>query len=275
LVDEAFGRGNRADAATRRPVLLGRNNRARAATTIANVHRDGTALRTRAHGRSSIALEARSRAGVGIHGESERSTGVQGVTVFGNGVDGMSFAVGSVGVFGNSVHGFGVRGDSFDQIGVIGESHDGKGVVGANVSESSPAVQGWAQAGQTGVQGISTTAGDLTEPTAPRLTGVVGACDAAGGTGVLARSRRGTALRVEGTISLTSGGLATIPSGARTVTVTPGFSLTADTKILCTQQQDPGGGASVQYVDHDERAFTAHLTAPAQRNTTLAWLVIS
>jgi hypothetical protein len=87
----------------------------------------------------------------------------------------------------------------------------------------------------------------------------------------------GTALRAQGPVRFSTSGLATIPSGSRSVIVTPGVDITASSKVLATLQTSPGGTTAIQRVTRNATAnnFTVWLTANATANTIVAWFVIS
>jgi hypothetical protein len=147
-------------------------------------------------------------------------------------------------------------------------------VQGGNVSETDPAVLGWAQNGQTGVMGLSTTFDDFDEVGSPTDVGVFGVCDRAGGRGVLARSRNGLALQTRGRSKLSTSGIAMVPSGASEVTITPGFRVVTSAKIFATFRTDPGD-AGIRWIEVDATAdtFTIHFTAAVPTDSAVAWVL--
>ena len=133
-----------------------------------------------------------------MHGLSQAADGVHGESVFGIGVSGHSIEPGSTAVSGDSTDGVGVQGGSHGGVGVRGNSQFNVAVQGGNVSETEPAIQGWAQNGQTGVMGRSTAFDEFDPIASPAHVGVFGVADRPGGRGVLARSRDGRAIQASG-----------------------------------------------------------------------------
>jgi hypothetical protein len=255
------------------PILLGTANQARRTTSIANPDADETTLRVRARGSAGIALDGRCERGTALHGLSTHGNGVSGETVFGTAVSGLAIEPGSYAVSGNSNAGVGVQGGSDSGVGVQGNCAFGVAVEGANVSETSPAVRGWAQNGQTGVAGLSTApGGDVVA--SPTGVGVFGACDDAAGRGVLARSTDGLALETDGRVRFSTSGVATVPAGSSQVLVTPAFEVTSSAKVLAMPRSDPGT-ASVRWVEPDAaaNAFTIHMSGNVTSDTVVAWFV--
>jgi hypothetical protein len=158
-------------------------------------------------------------------------------------------------------------------VGVQGNARDGVAVQGANVSDVSPAVQGWAQGGQTGVMGSSTTLDAPNEVASPRNVGVFGVADGADGRGVLARSRDGIALETKGRVRFTTAGTTSIAAGASAASTTPRFVVTDATKVVAMPQSDPGSGVSVRWVEVDAaaNAITFHLSSAAATDSVIAW----
>lgn len=149
----ARGAAAPAAAADGDPVRLGRRNVASSTTRIVDTTASSTAIRARASGPGAIGLQGVSVEGTGVHGLSRDANGVQGESVFGVGVSGHSIEPGSTAVSGDSTSGVGVQGGSHGGVGVQGNSQFSVAVRGGNVSETDPAIQGWAQNGQTGVMG--------------------------------------------------------------------------------------------------------------------------
>ena len=272
----AHGPSHAAAAADGGPVLLGRLNEEESSTRIVNTTRSSTALVARAAGPGAIGLEGVSAAGSGVHGLSRDGNGVNGESVFGVGVSGHSIQPGSTAVSGDSTDGVGVQGGSHGGVGVQGNSQFGVAVRGGNVSETEPAIDGWAQNGQTGVMGRSTSFDEFDPIKSPGHVGVFGVSDRPGGRGVLARSRKGRALQANGRVRFSTSGVATVPVGASKVTVTPTFRVVTSAKVLATPQRDPGRGAAVRFVSIDSaaNAFTVHLTRPVADPTPVAWFVL-
>jgi hypothetical protein len=255
-------------------VRLGRLNRATAPTRL--VAEAETALLARVSASGAVALDGISPTGTGVHGISRDGNGVSGESVFGTGVSGHSIEPGSAAVSGDSTSGVGVQGGSHDDVGVQGTSQYGVAVRGANISDTAPAVQGWAQNAQTGVMGRSGPLDDLGSIPSPKLVGVFGVADAAGGTGVLARSREGLALHARGRVRFTTSGLVTIVAGASQAVVTPAFRIGGSAMVIATPQGDPGNAATVRFVavDPEADAFTIHMSAAVAVATPVAWFLL-
>ena len=135
----------------------------------------------RGHSASGYGLNGASRSSWGVRGQSDTGDRVSGDSVGGYGVQGstrrrhprreqglrrLRREQATAGIFGKStglgsgVHGTsttaeGVYGISDSGQGVHGGSKSGIGVFGGTTSSRLPAVQGWARAGNTGVQGFS------------------------------------------------------------------------------------------------------------------------
>ena len=265
-----------AAAADGDPVRLGRRNVASSTTRIVDTTDSSTAVRARASGRGAIGLEGVSDRGTGVHGLSHDANGVHGESVFGAGVSGHSIEPGSTAISGDSADGVGVQGGSHGGVGVRGNSQFNVAVQGGNVSETEPAIQGWAQNGQTGVMGRSTAFDEFDPIDSPLHVGVFGVADRSDGRGVLARSRDGRALQANGRVRFSTSGVATIPAGASEVIVTPAFRVVSSAKVLATAQGDAGSLTTVRFVTIDPAAdtFTVHMTEPVTASTTVAWFVL-
>jgi len=259
-----------AQASNGEPVRLGQDNTESLQTSIHNTKVDGVGLRVTARGASSIAMDARSP-NVAVRAEGVQGAGVHGISESGDGVVGQSeFAAGVNGV---SFHGFGVVGDGHLLAGVVGNSRFDSGVVGGNFAPDKPAVLGWAQNGSTGVQGFS--AGPDTSPPAAANTGVHGVCDAPDGTGVLAQSTHGVALRVAGRAVFHESGVHAIPAKATSVTKTD-IPLTTASLVLATLQQHQRGLHIEAVVpDPATNSFTVYLNRQARAGSRVAWLVVN
>jgi hypothetical protein len=189
--------------------------------------------------------------------------------------------------------------------GLKAEGNTGGYGVDADTQAALPAIRAAANGDSTGVQGYS---GPGSPPAAPTKTGVYGYAaqdanargvtgqttagrginglattgrgvhgQATSGTGVYATATTGTALRAVGPVRFSSAGLATIPSGSKSVTVNPGLDITGSSKVLTTLQTNPGGTTTIQRIARNTVAntFTIWLTANAAANTIVAWFLIS
>jgi hypothetical protein len=180
-----------------------------------------------------------------------------------------------------------VRGQSFAVSGaargVLGQvaSPDGTGVTGFN----GPAASLPPPLARTGVYGFSATGttafgvvGQSTNGQGVRgvVTSGIGVRGVASTTGTGGRfdSASGLALHTVGRLRLEKAvGIASIASGTKTVTVTPGTDLTATTVVLATLRGDPGGTTAVQRVAIDTVAntFSIILTANATSAVAVSW----
>lgn len=257
-------------------------------------------------------VDTSSGGGHGAYGRSENGTGVQGITLgYGqsgvNGVD--SSTDGGIGVYGTSTWGTGVKGTSVHAAGVIGTSSEvlqsgvvGQGTGGAiGVSGSSDTLygvfgvtQGDAQAAVRG-HDQSSGGGNGVSGVSDNGTGVSGLCVTSGqsgvfgkdtstggghgvygtstnGVGVLAESSSGTALSVQGVVSFSRSGVATVPAGKATLKVDVD-GLTTSSLVLATVQQLEKGvhlAAAVPAAG----SFTIYLTAASTNPLNVAWFVI-
>jgi hypothetical protein len=138
--------------------------------------------------------------------------------------------------------------------GVTGESVRGTGVQGIAHS-----------AGTSGVYGVNSSTG----------AGVTGQSDGPDGIGVLARSSAGTALRVQGKLSLGRSGILRIPAGHRSFTQT-GVNLSPNSMIVATVQRFRRD-VWIMAADPDavSDAFTVTLNRAPRRQTPVAWFVLN
>jgi hypothetical protein len=168
---------------------------------------------------------------------SDHGTGLTGHThTRGNsGVAGIDFSrtAGARGVYGETRHGYGVLGVGFG---------GGNGVGGH--SDTS---------GHSAVFGVDS---------APR-----------GGTAILGQSRHGLALHAEGKVKFsTSSGVATVPSGQRTVTIQVG-GMRASGKVFVTIQQ-PQSGVHIEGAEPGEESFKLTLSKNPPAPLRVAWFVL-
>ena len=215
---------------------------------------------------------------------------------------------GSRGVWGRSNGGYGVYGSAGTGTGVRGVSTSGIGVRSSSASSVQPALSAQSSGHNTAVFGFSGTSGLLPPPATPARTGVYGyAVQDASSKGVYGRSgaglgvygqassgsglrgyatsgraisaeaTTGIALHAKGRVQLEqSSGSATIAAGTKTKMVSPGFDLTATSKVLVTLNGNPGGTTVLQRVAINATAnsFTVVLSAVAANNTRFSWLVL-
>jgi hypothetical protein len=253
-----------------------------------------------------------SSSAAGVLGESGSSHGVSGKGSTGYGVYGTSTSQAGVygdsanhpGVVGHSDNSIGVSGSSPNGTGVYGSSGLGPGVSGYSNATNRAGAVGQSGGDSTGVLGVSGSP----VPDAPAKTGVFGEADqdatakgvwgksaagrgvygeASNGQGVRGYSasgaalygstsgaKAGYALRTDGRVRFDkSAGLATVTSGHKTVTVTPGIDLTSTSAVVATLQGNPSGTIAVQAVAVDPSAdtFTIYLNATAASDLKVAW----
>jgi hypothetical protein len=249
----ALGRPSTVRAAD---VVLGSDNTATAKTSITN------------NANSNTVLEAVSSAGGGS------GTAISGVST-----------AGGVGVAGSS-NSTGVRGDGSDGgTGVLGTSASGLGAYGLT-SGSGPASAGHTYGNGTAVMGFSTNDGNLPLPTAKSKTGVYGHAtvdaDSRGvwgrsnaGVGVFGEATTGFALRTDGRIRIDKvSGVATIPAGAKTVTVNPGVTVPTSAFVMLTPMVSIASRALWFTLDTANNRFTIRMNTARSSATKVAWLLI-
>lgn len=144
------------------------------------------------------------------------------------------------------------EGSSASGFAVVGTSTSSRGVHGT--SSSDIGVNGDSQTG-VGVNGFSSSG-----------TGVV----ASGGNG-------GFALWTIGRVKIGTSGVATIPSGSTSTTVTPGRDVTAGSFVLLTPRADIGSRAlwyEVTATDIANDTFRIRIGSSRTRPTKVAWLLL-
>lgn len=224
---------------------------------------------------SARAVDARSESGWGVYGRSDTSHGVHGS------------GQGSVGV--------GVYGESSAGQGVHGTSTSGIGAGGVSRAVDRPAVFGHSQGDSTGMLAFSAGLGS-TLPAAKPKTGLYAEAtqdgtsrgvwgrsnrgqgvrgQATGGVGVYATATTGFALRTSGRLKVDKvSGVASIPAGATSVTVSPGVDVTDSSFVLLTPMVNLGGRDL--WVSLDPSADTVTIRISTQRGsvTKVAWLLL-
>jgi hypothetical protein len=188
--------------------------------------------------------------------------------------------------------------NSRDVLRVVSTGHDGVALRAHSTGASGTAIHGHgtigvhASGGRYGV-GVEAHSRDGVAIDARSVTGT-GLLSLVEGDqpAVWAHSRKGSALRgvtdEEGIALETFGpvqfngscGVLTIPAGSRSVTLSYGYRITRDTKVLATLMGNPGGTTTIQRVSKragpvGTGSFTIHLTAAAIRDVTVVFFVIS
>jgi hypothetical protein len=217
----------------------------------------------------------------GYHGGA--GEGVRGESAEGQGVSGLALAPATevYGVYGNTVSPAGRA-----MFGRSTAATGGTGVFGQADSPTGVGVRGLAWDGDaatgkygTGVLGFAGVHAKASFPAARSNTGVYGFSPA--GTGVLARSTTGYALRAEGRVKLDGcSGVAQIAAGQKSIVVVPGVNLIAQqpptgSAVVATLQGSAGGTTTVHRVTLDPamNTFTIWLTANATQDVVVAWHV--
>lgn len=104
------------------------------------------------------------------------------------------------------------------------------------------------------------------------MAGVAGTAFGPGQTAVFAHNPGGTALQVEGGISITCGGTGVVPRGAREVEVSDA-TITPNSVVVATLTGDPGNrGATLQHVTVTQGSLRVVLTAPPNEDTPFNYL---
>ena len=240
--------------------------------------------------------------GYGVSGSTSNSTDPR-CGVFGRGGlhdDGHGHVGGNIGVCGSG--GTGVYGSASNKNGVFGltPSNTASGVYGQNdgsgngVEGSAPngtglfgdgTIGGYAQGSITGFKGVSLGAGDGVDGTANNSccsavyglnngtgNGVAGKAD--GGTGVLASSTGGIALKVDGKAQFSRSGKATVAAGQSSIVV-QNVALTSKSLVLATPQKSVAG----VFVQGAVPNVSAHTVTISLSNTVgasypVAWMVV-
>ncbi|HEX6127628.1 MAG TPA: hypothetical protein VF071_01250 [Candidatus Limnocylindria bacterium] len=164
-----------------------------------------------------------------------------------------STSSGGVGLYGNSVAG------STTGTGVYGNG-SGWGVIGhgkvAGVAGQST--------GGVGVRGNALGTGDV--------RGVHG--NSYYGVGLFGTSTEGYALRAEGRTKLSTSGVATIPAGSTSVTVTPNVNVTNGSFVLLTPRANIGSRGLWYTVQASADTFRIRMSKSRSKNTKVAWLLL-
>jgi hypothetical protein len=205
--------------------------------------------------------------GAGGMADGYKVAGVHGVNDISSGYGVWGESKSGSGVYGSSQDGTGVTGFTDKGYGVYAESGgnaEDVGVFGAAAIGGMAGVYGFCQTG-VGVIGLSS------------VVGVSGTTTSSGGVGVRADAQGisgAAALQVSGPAEFSRSGLATIPRGSKSVTVT-GVSLTATSLVLATAQV-----AAKQYVqsavpDITGSQFVIKLNAATTADLPVAWFVVN
>jgi hypothetical protein len=207
-----------------------------------------------------------------------------GVAIWGSGVQG---------VVGTSGPGPGVQGGSTSSHGVYGQSVSGRGVFGISASDTLAGIEGRNTNGNTAVMGYSGASapfGGLS------MTGVYGRADqGASSRGVVGDSPAGQGVRGETTTGTAlygtadsgyairgSGrlrfdrvsGVARIPAGSTSVTVTPGINVVSSSFAFLTPKTNIGTRSLWFTTNATADTLTIHISASRSGGTFVAWLLV-
>lgn len=149
-----------------------------------------------------------------------------------------------------------------------GVSSSGTGVVG--VSTSFYGVQAISNTG-SGV-GAFSTSGMGVYGASGSHRGVWGFSDT--GTGLFGSCGTGLALRAEGRIKFSTSGVANIPAGSSSKTVTPGVNVSSGSFVLLTPKANIGGRALWFTTNASANTFRIRMSSPRSSGTRVAWLLL-
>jgi hypothetical protein len=179
--------------------------------------------------------------GTAVWGQAPKAggVGVKGVAISGTAVVATSST--GRGVWGTSTSHRGVQGNSDSSFGVYGRSESSHGVHGSAPSASGTGVYGESSAG-VGVFGISST---------------------------------GYAIKSSGRVRFDKiSGVASIPAGATSVTITPGVDVTADSFALLTAKSNIGSRSLYFSTDATNNRITIRISSSRTSATSIAWLLL-
>ena len=252
------------------------------------VHGYGTAYGVKGEAPSETGVHGVSGSGTGVHGQSSSGIGVEATSANGRGMraTGHTFGVEAIGNAGPGLQGHSNAspGPSVKSTGVLGTAFQGATGVAGHVGPppsgypADTGVYGYSatDANSRGVHGHS-TAGRGVFGQASSGTGVRGyATSGMAGYFLSANPTTGTALRATGRVKFDQcAGIATIASGTKSVSVTPGIDLASTSAVVATLMGSAGGTTNVHRVSVNATAdtFTIYLTANTTAAVKVAWHV--
>jgi hypothetical protein len=264
----ALGRATPSRAADGQTVVIGGTFSATKTTQISNMT---TADRVfRAVSQQGVAVSAKTVGNVAVFAESEASNAVRGISQSGSGVGGISTTGNGVG--GLSTAGMGVNGVSFatNKAGVAGSSTgNATGVLGSS-GPTPPAAKG-----KTGVYGhaVQDSSSRGVWGRSNSGQGVFG--EATTGVGVSCAATTGYALQINGRLRVGRvSGVASIPAGAKSVTVTPDVAIATNSFVLLTPKANIASRALWFTTDAAANTFTIRMSSSRTSTTAVAWLLI-
>ncbi|HEX9375319.1 MAG TPA: hypothetical protein VGB19_03640 [Actinomycetota bacterium] len=210
----------------------------------------------------------------------------------GDGLEGFSNS-GDTGVIGTSQGegGIGVSGTGpsigVDGAGVVGVHGNGSGTGGIGVSAEGTDYGVYATGGGTGVYGLGLGSNGVQGDAGTGASGVYGSNFGTGngvrghsakGTGVLAQSSSGTALRVGGKVQFGRSGSATVvgtPSNPKSSVVVSNVAVSPKSLVLATAQKNvPGVFVEAAVTNPSAHTITIFLNKPVSTGYPVAWMVI-
>lgn len=211
--------------------------------------------------------------GIGVQGESPGGLGVSGVSTSGKGVEGVS--AGSTGVAGLSTTGDGVDGRSRDGIGVVGRQwNHGTGVAGFSLGSQSSLLSARPKTGVYG-EAVQDAASRGVWGASSSGQGVRGEATIGVGVSGNAADPAGYAFRGSGRVRFDKvSGVATIPAGSTSVTVTPGVDVTGDSFVLLTAKSNIGSRSLYFSTDTTNNRITIRMSSSRTSSTSIAWLLL-
>jgi hypothetical protein len=208
---------------------------------------------------------------IGVEGVAQGGIAVLGSTTSGKGVQGNSST--STGVEGGSASGPGVHGLSQNGIGVVGRQwNHGTGVAGFSLGSIETILTGKAK---TGVYGEA-----LQDSASRGVWGRSGAGqgtrgEATSGIGVYGIASTGYAFRGSGRLRFDKvSGVATIPAGSTSVTITPGVDINSASFVLLTSKTNLSSRSLYYSTDATNNRFTIRLSSSRTSSTVVAWLLV-
>jgi hypothetical protein len=215
---------------------------------------------------TSRGVLGRSTAGVGVQGEAVEDfnhPGIWGAGVIGLSGPGTGVVPAKTGVYGYAAQDASARG-------VTGQTTAGRGVNG--IATSGSGVHGHTDSGY-GVEGIAASGYGVSGISASNF-GVFGHSDSS--VAVYAEAPAGIALQTVGRIKLATSGIAIIPAGLSSVTVSPpfGVDVSIDSFVLLTPMANIGTRALWFTKNISLDTITIHLSSSRTSATKVSWLLL-
>ncbi len=272
-------------------VVLGDANTSGGVTSITNSATDGSAFAGTGNG-GGYGVFGSSSSAQGVYGSSSSGTGVTGLSSSGTGVYGQSYSgsraavlgksnAGNTGLQGHSgttdppaspaktgVYGYAAQDDSAR--GVTGETTAGRGVNG--IATSGSGVVGHTDSG-FGVEGVAASGYGVSGTSASNF-GVYAYSDSS--VAMYAEAPASIALQTVGRVKLDTSGIAMIPAGSTSVTVSPPFGVDVNVGsfVLLTPMANIGTRALWFTKNTALDTITIHLSSSRTSATKVSWLLL-